>query len=173
METSKIAVPTVVILGCGYAGGMLAHNLDAAAKHGKIKLVVIDRRSTMHHKIGAIRASVHGGKWAERIQIPLDNITKHGKCVFGEVSRVDGVNNVVVFKDMNIPAIKFDVLVCATGTMSHSPGDIPVDCLTPQDINAYFASLSTAFSKAKDVLIVGGGATAAEYAGEVRTHLMT
>ncbi|KAH9260197.1 hypothetical protein BASA81_001366 [Batrachochytrium salamandrivorans] len=160
--------PHVVILGCGYAGGLLAHNLDQAAKAGKIRLTVIDRRSTMHHKIGSIRASVLGGEWASRIEIPLSKITKYSKCVTGEVEQVDAANNTIVFKDHALPPLQYDVLVCATGTLNHSPGDIPDDVVTPEQITKYFAELAKVFNEANDVLIVGGGASAVEYAGEIR-----
>lgn len=111
------STPHVVILGCGYAGGLLAHSLDAAAKAGKIRLTVIDRRSVLHHKIGSIRASVLGGAWAQRIEIPISKITKYSKVVSAEVERVDPETNTILFKDKSLPAMSFDVLVCATGTL--------------------------------------------------------
>lgn len=40
--------------------------------------------------------------------------------------------------------------------------------ITPQEITNYFQDLANAFEQAKDVLIVGGGASAVEYAGEIR-----
>jgi hypothetical protein len=48
------------------------------------------------------------------------------------------------------------------GTLNHSPGDLPVDLSTKDEVRAYFRKTATAIKDAKDVLIVGGGASAVE-----------
>lgn len=167
-ENNGAGLPQVVILGGGYAGGMVARHLDAACKAGKIRLVLVDKRDAMHHKIGSIRASVAGDGWAERIRIPMDKIVRYGRIVLGNAVKVDEEKKVIMFADKDTPPLSYDILICATGMLNHSPGDLPVDLRTSQEVQKYFEETSRAFEEAKDVLIVGGGASAVEYAGEIR-----
>ena len=161
-------VPRVVIIGAGYAGALVARSLEDDAKKGKISVTVIERRDAVHHKIGAIRASVRGGEWTERVRIPLKRVIRHGRTVIGDVVEVDVENKLIKFRDPNQPPVSFDILVCATGTTNHSPGDLPFNVTNKDEVRNYFRSTSKAINEAKDVCIVGGGASAVEYAGEIR-----
>lgn len=113
MSTSM--VPKVVIIGAGYAGGLVARSLQDDAKKGKIHVVVIERRDAVHHKIGAIRASVRGGEWTERVRIPLSRVVTHGRILVADVAKVDAETKTIIFKDPDQPPLSFDILVCATG----------------------------------------------------------
>lgn len=53
--------------------------------------------------------------------------------------------------------------------MNHSPGDLPVHVTNKDEVRSYFRATSKAIREAKDICIVGGGASAVEYAGEIRT----
>jgi len=53
--------------------------------------------------------------------------------------------------------------------MNHSPGDLPVHVTNKDEVRGYFRATSKAIREAKDICIVGGGASAVEYAGEIRT----
>ncbi|KAH9254192.1 hypothetical protein BASA81_007781 [Batrachochytrium salamandrivorans] len=151
-------VPHIVILGA----------LEADAKKGRITVTVVERRDAVHHKIGAIRASVRGGEWTERVRIPLNRVIKHGRTVVGNVVAVDEEAKVLRFSDAAMPPLSFDILIAATGTMNHSPGDLSASVTTKDSVRQYFRETSQAIRAAKDVLIVGGGASAIEYAGEIR-----
>jgi NADH dehydrogenase FAD-containing subunit len=116
---SKTSVPPhVVILGAGYAGAMVARSLENDARLGKVSVTVVERREAVHHKIGAIRASVRAGEWTDRVRIPLSRILRHGRTMVGNVVEIDEVNNLLKFKDEAQPALHFDILICATGECS-------------------------------------------------------
>ncbi|KAH9260341.1 hypothetical protein BASA81_001511 [Batrachochytrium salamandrivorans] len=160
--------PRVVILGLGYAGALLAVALEPAARSHQIELVVIDRRQAIHHKIGSIRASVLGGEWTARTQIPVDHIQSFATHIVANVHRVDGATNQIYCtrEEEGKPSkVSFDVLVVATGTHGHSVGG---NVFSPREIEDYFAGLAGAIGRARDVLIVGGGPSAIEFAGEIR-----
>jgi NADH dehydrogenase FAD-containing subunit len=123
---------------------------------------VVERRDAVHHKIGAIRASVRGGEWTDRVRIPLNRVIKHGKTVIGDVIEVDPEAKVLKFTDAATAPLKYDILIAATGTVNHSPGDLPNSVVTKDDVRKYFRHTSNAIRDAKNVLIVGGGASAVE-----------
>jgi len=68
-----------------------------------------------------------------------------------------------LFSDPDVAPLQWDILVCATGTLNHSPGDLPPDVRTKEEVQKYFDETAKAFAEAKDILIVGGGASAVEY----------
>lgn len=167
-KMNHAAPPRVVILGAGYAGGLIARELEADSKAGRILVTVVERRDAVHHKIGAIRASVRAGEWTDRSRIPLNRVVKHARTVIGDVAAIDADAKVLRFRDPDQPVLAFDILVAATGSLNHSPGDLPPTVSGKDECRAYFRNIAKAIEEAKDVLIVGGGASAIEYAGEIR-----
>lgn len=93
-DDDNSGVPHVVIIGNGYAGALLARELDQYAATSAIRLTVIDRTPFAFHKIGSIRASVQGSKWIDRALIPFQ--LKHGKFVIGGVVSVDEASKSIV-----------------------------------------------------------------------------
>ena len=160
--------PRVVIIGAGYAGALVARSLEGDAKANKLKVTIVERRDAVHHKIGAIRASVRAGEWTDRVRIPLSRVIKHARIIVGDVLTVDQEAKLIKFRDDSQPPLPFDILVCATGTLNHSPGDLPADLRTKDEVRSYFRMTASAIKDAKDILLVGGGASAVEYAGEIR-----
>jgi NADH dehydrogenase FAD-containing subunit len=160
------SVPHVVIIGGGYAGTSLGRALELEAQAGKIRLTLIERRDTFHHKIGAIRASVLGKEYIERIRIPLKSILKYSKIIQGSVSIVDWENDQLIMEDGS--TVQYNILVGATGTLNHSSGDLPPNIQGKDAIREYYKEMSRAISQAQRICIVGGGPTAVEYAGEIR-----
>jgi NADH dehydrogenase FAD-containing subunit len=151
-----------------YAGALLARTLENDARTGKIIVIVVERRDAVHHKIGAIRASVKAGEWTERARIPLNRVIKHAKTVIADVVAVDEEEKTLKFRDDSQPPLHWDILIAATGTLNHSPGDLPSHLSGKDEVRSYFRATSKAIEEAKDIVIVGGGASAAEYAGEIR-----
>jgi NADH dehydrogenase FAD-containing subunit len=132
-------------------------------------LTVIERRDGVHLKIGAIRSSVRGGDWIDRVRVPLNRVVRNAKTIIGNVNKVDPIQRKIYFSpESNVEAIEYDVLVCATGTHNHSPGDLPPEINTKDGVRAYMRNVSAAIAGANDIVIVGGGASAVEYAGEIR-----
>jgi len=121
------------------------------------------------HKIGSIRASVQN-EWAGRIRIPLKKIVKYGNVIVGDVAKVVDEEKKIVFSDKSMPDVHYDILVAATGATSRSPGDLPHNVGTPEEIAEYFKDISKAIEESSDIVIVGGGASSIEYAGEIRAR---
>lgn len=158
--------PQVVILGGGYAGALLAHALEPDAKRGLIRTVVVERRDAVHHKIGAIRAAVRAGEHAERCRVPLERVVRSGRVLVGDVVKVHpSTRELEMATGDRVP---YDVLVCCTGTANHSAGDLPLQVKDKDAVRAYFKDISAAIARAQRVLVVGGGPTAVEFAGEIR-----
>jgi NADH dehydrogenase FAD-containing subunit len=109
-------------------------------------VTVVERRDAVHHKIGAIRASVRAGEWTERSRIPLNRVIKHARTVIGDVVGVDDETKELRFRDPGQPPLPFDILVCATGTLNHSPGDLPPTLSGKDEVRAYFRSISKAIA---------------------------
>ena len=111
---------------------------------------------------------MRGGEWAERVRIPLCRVIRHGRIVVGDVVEVDPVAKVLEIPRCRSPPVRYDILVCATGMLSHSPGDLPTQLRNEVDVHAYFRETAQAIREAKDVVVVGGGACSVELAGEIR-----
>ena len=107
--------------------------------------------------------------WVKRIEIPLQDIVKYGQIVNGDVSKIDEQERTIQFKDPDTPEIHFDILVSATGAVSRSPGDLPLGVTTTKEIATYFKDIAGAIQEANSIVLVGGGASSIEYAGEIRS----
>ena len=160
-------IPHILIIGGGYAGCLLGSALEQEVRQGKCRLTLIERRPTFHHKIASIRASVRGGHFIDRTQIPLTDILKYAKIVQSNVRKVNAENDTVELEDGTV--LRYDILVCATGILSHSSGDLPASVRSPEQVRDYFnASAEAIKSHTRHITIVGGGPSAIEYAGEIR-----
>jgi len=160
-------IPHVVIVGGGYAGTCLGRALEPDVRANRIKLSLVERRDSFHHKIGAIRASVQGKEYIERVRIPLKNIMKYSRIIEGKVVQVDSENDRLLLDDGSM--VDYDILICATGTVNHSSGDLPPTVRSKDDIRDYFKSISSAIAESQRICIVGGGPTAVEFSGEIRS----
>ena len=172
---------SVVVLGSGHVGKTLARALEEAAggvgagagEHGKVEVTVVDRQASVHpshHKLGEVRAMVNGATtWSERERVPLTHMyEKTTRVVVGEVVRIDHSAKRLVFKEANVGPLPYDVLVVATGSPQQSAGELPTHLLGRDEVREYFAETSRAIKAANRVCIVGGAASAVEYATEIR-----
>ena len=91
----------------------------------------------------------------------MDKIVRYGKIYIGNAVKVDEEQKKILFEN-NVAPLSYDILICATGTLNHSPGDLPMNIRTSKECQEYFEDIARAFEDAKDVLIVGGGASAVE-----------
>ena len=178
--------PRVVVVGAGFAGALAARQLDAAARDGRIELVVVERRDHFHHKIGAIRAQVLDTPETRALTIPLTAFLPHATIVKGSVVSVDDKAKVVEVALADAPTtstststptpkknVAYDVLVLATGGSAHGPGDLPASLTTAAQAREYYRDTREALATGKSVVIVGGGASAVEFAGEIRAAYPT
>jgi NADH dehydrogenase FAD-containing subunit len=164
--------PKCVILGAGYAGALFAKELEPFVKAKKLSLTVVERRDGVHLKIGAIRASVRGGEWIDRVRVPLNRVVRNAKTVIGNVSKVSPHEQKLYFEpDANgdvVEPVSYDILICATGTHNDSPGDLPPTANTKDSVRSFLRGVSGAIREARDVIVCGGGASAVEFASEIR-----
>jgi apoptosis-inducing factor 2 len=156
-SSASIANIHVVIVGSGYAGMAAAQALD-----GKCKVTVIEPEDALLHKIASMRGAVVPG-WEKRIRIPLGKALKHGEIVRGEVQRV--VTGSVTLADGTV--ILGDYIIMAHGIgKSFFPCGPADDTKDTASYEAKLRSKQVAVAAAKSVLIVGGGPTGIELAGQ-------
>jgi NADH dehydrogenase FAD-containing subunit len=100
--------------------------------------------------------------------IPLSNLLKNGKVVYGEVTAVDPTDKSVTLSDGT--SIKWDILCIASGSRNLSPAEPPSAVNGKEATKAYYNEMHAALSLTKNVVIVGGGAVSLELSGEIHTY---
>ncbi|KAG6908946.1 hypothetical protein DXG01_002725 [Tephrocybe rancida] len=159
---------TVVVVGAG-SGALVARQLSTVLDPAKHKLILVARRPHFTHLPGCLRASVTPeGAFEEQVLIPLDKlmVNGNGTIITSEVTSIseegeDGGNVTLATGD----TIHWDILVLASGSHWEGPLMIPD---SKSDTIEWFKGWQAKFAKAKDVLLVGGGAIAIELAGEIK-----
>lgn len=163
----------VVVVGAGYAGLVVAEQLQASAD-----VTVLDPRESFHHILGSTRCLAREG-FEHSIFIPRDRVLHACKRVVGTATRVDAAAKVVHYQpaatavtaspEGGAPAtdasLPYDILVVATGMSYSSPG-CDVDGSTAANKQAY-RDIRAAIAAATSIVVVGGGAVGAEIAGEI------
>ncbi|KAG5636131.1 hypothetical protein H0H81_009013 [Sphagnurus paluster] len=149
----------VVIVGGGGAGSAIARSLSSTLDPTKYHLIVITARSYFLHLVGSVRAAVTPeGNFPEQVAISLDKlfVNSNGKIVHGEVTAIsdDGTSGgyVTLVSGEEVPYL---ILVLAPGR--HWDGPLAAPNTSPE-LNAWFNQWHSRFEKAKDILLVGGGA---------------
>jgi len=145
----------ITIIGGGYAGTMLARELDA---HADISL--IEPRDKWVHNVAMIRALARP-ELLDEIVMPYDGLLKNGQVVRGSVVAMDGTT--AILDDGT--EIAGDMTVIATGSSYAAPFKMQGD-----DSAAFLTKAKrvvTQIDKAKNIAIVGAGAVGSELAGEL------
>lgn len=157
--------PKIVILGSGYAGGACAKQLQSSLG-GKIDLTVVDKRKANIHKIAAARAAVLGKNYCERVLIPNDKLVKpaNGIVINSTIEEVTD-KEVILEGGKTLP---FDYLVCATGAINFSVVEPPLKIVEKAKMVEFYAKVHDMIKVSKKVVIVGGGPTGLELAGEIK-----
>src|SRR3954468_16987468 len=183
-----MALPRVVIIGCGFGGLWAAQ----ALKRAPVELTVIDR--TNHHLFTPLLYQVAtAGLSAPSVAGPIRHILAHQRnttVLYGEVSTIDPAARVVVME--NGEQIPYDYLIVAAGTTHsyfghdewapYAPG-----LKTLEDALEIRRRVLLAFEQAErerdpakraawlTFVVVGGGATGVELAGtlaEIARHTL-
>jgi len=183
-----MALPRVVIVGCGFGGLWAAQALGRAP----VELTVIDR--TNHHLFTPLLYQVAtAGLSAPSVAGPIRHILAHQRnttVLYGEVSTIDPAARVVVME--NGEQIPYDYLIVAAGTTHsyfghdewapYAPG-----LKTLEDALEIRRRVLLAFEQAErerdpakraawlTFVVVGGGATGVELAGtfaEIARHTL-
>ncbi|KAH0581030.1 hypothetical protein H2248_012173 [Termitomyces sp. 'cryptogamus'] len=161
---------TVVVVGGGGAGAPTVRQLSATLDPSRHKLVLITSRPHFTHLIGCIRASVTSeGRFDEQVIMPYDALltNRKGSIIIGEVKEIEeyGSRGGGIVTLTNGEVIHWDVLVLAPGSRWEGPIAVPA---THKEAKMWFARWQMKFRRARDVLLVGGGAVACEFAGEIK-----
>lgn len=157
--------PKVVILGSGYAGAQCAKSIQE--KLGDtVSLTVIERRNVNIHKIASARAAVCGNSYSDRVLIPNDSLIAPG---MGQLVRgvIRQVTDAFVIMDDGV-RVDFDFLVCATGAINFSICEPPLRYSDKDSMKKFYDKVHKKIRSAERILIIGGGASGVELAGEIK-----
>ncbi|KAH0578275.1 Apoptosis-inducing factor 2 [Termitomyces sp. J132] len=170
-SSSSPARKTIVIIGGG-AGALVARRLSTllnSTTHN-VDLILITARPHFQHYIGSIRAAVTPeGGFAAQVLVPFDRllINGNGTIITAEVTAFsehrEGEGGTVMLS--NGESVRWDALVLATGSIWEGPLDVPK---SRKEALAWFGDWQDRFEEARDILLVGGGSVAVEYAGEIK-----
>ncbi len=145
----------ITIIGGGYAGTMLARELDTHAN-----ITLIEPREKWVHNVAMIRAMARP-ELLDEIVMPYGGLLKRGKIIRGRVASIDGHD--AILEDGTV--ISGDMIIIATGSTYAAPFKMQGD-----DEAAFLAKAKrviTQIDKAKNIAIVGAGAVGSELAGEL------
>ncbi|KAJ7599214.1 FAD/NAD(P)-binding domain-containing protein [Mycena floridula] len=163
-------VKHIVIVGGGHGGSTLARALSGKLDGSLYHITLIDRRPWSIHLIASLRVNVSdSGNLENTAFLPYDRIFKKANGTFkqGILRSIEknesGQGGTVVLENkMRIP---YDALVLATGSKWEDIIDFPDE---PQDITNFIKGNRENIQKAKDIVLVGGGAIGIELAGEIK-----
>lgn len=145
----------ITIIGGGYAGIMLAKQLEA---HADISL--IEPRDKWVHNVAMIRALARP-ELLDEIVMPYDGLLQKGKLCRGRAVAIDGTTTILE----NGTTISGDKVIVATGSNYALPFKMQ------NDDSAAFVSqakkVMAQIDKAQSIAIVGAGAVGCELAGEL------
>ncbi|KAG5337181.1 hypothetical protein C0989_010362 [Termitomyces sp. Mn162] len=170
LSSPSAYMKTVVVVGGGGAGAPTVRQLSATLDPSRHKLILITSRPHFTHLIGCIRASVTSeGRFDEQVIMPYDALltNRKGSIIIGEVKAIEeyGSRGGGIVTLTNGEVIYWDVLVLAPGSRWEGPIAVPA---THKEAKMWFARWQMKFRRARDVLLVGGGAVACEFAGEIK-----
>ncbi|MEV0352301.1 FAD-dependent oxidoreductase [Nonomuraea sp. NPDC050680] len=147
---------TVVIVGGGYGGSVVAKALDAEAD-----VVLIDPRDAFINSAGSLRALTQPD-WAHNMFFPYDQWLRRGTVVRDRAVSVDP-GGVTLASGRRVEA---DFLVLATGSSYAYPAK-PASDSTP-DVLDDLLRTHKELAGSERVLILGAGPVGLELAGEIK-----
>src|SRR5579859_1876948 len=147
--------PTVLVIGGGYAGIVVANGLDDVAD-----VTLVEPKDAFVHNVAALRA-LAAPEWLPKIFLPYDHLLQNGRVIRDRVTRLDGKQAFLAAGN----EIHADFVVLATGSSYPFPAksDLPE---TKQAVERYRMA-HDALASANRVLILGAGAVGLELAGEI------
>lgn len=147
---------TVVVIGGGYGGSLVARELDAEAE-----VVLIDPRDAFVNVAGSLRALTRP-EWAPNVFFPFAGLLERGRVVRDQAVSVDP-RGVTLASGARVEA---DYLVLATGSSYPYPAR-PAATGTAEAL-ADLRSTHAELAAADRVLITGAGPVGLELAGEIK-----
>ncbi|KAF9933370.1 hypothetical protein BGZ67_004321 [Mortierella alpina] len=153
----------VVVVGGSYAGVTVIKAL-LAANPKNIQITLIERYNARHHPIGSFRALVDE-QYAENIWVPYTNLFPKNsphKIIQGKLTEVH-LNHVVLASG---ETIAFNYLAICTG--SSNPPPAKFNAGSTSEAIAITNRARVDLKKSKNIVVVGGGASGVELAGEIK-----
>ncbi|XP_015876454.3 uncharacterized protein LOC107413099 isoform X1 [Ziziphus jujuba] len=150
MEHSGVQKNRVVIVGGGIGGAFVACSLQFCAD-----VVLVDQKEYFEIPWGSLRSMVDPS-FAERLAINHSDYLPNARIVAS--SATDITENDVVTEDGQ--SLPYDYLVIATGHVNSVPR-------TRAERLSQYQAVSEEIKSANTILIVGGGPTGVELAGEI------
>lgn len=147
---------TVVVVGGGYGGIVVARALDESAD-----VVLVEPRDAFHHNFASLRAAVDPA-WPDRIFLPYDGLLRRGRLVRDRAVRVDA-DSVTLGSGERLAA---DYIVLATGSTYPYPAKtVEIDS---DAAKAMLRATRATLERARGVLLLGAGPVGLEFAGEIK-----
>ena len=153
-DTSK---KNVVIVGGGYANVHVVNALEKTLDRTRFNLLLVTPRPYYLHLIAALRVAVTAeGQLEDDALIPYDRLPGV-TLVQGKVAAIEeaapGQGGALVLESGE--RVEYAALVLGTGSSWTGTTDFPD---ADEDVREHIRSWRAAFSKASNVVIVGGGA---------------
>ncbi|KAI7849610.1 hypothetical protein BDC45DRAFT_520009 [Circinella umbellata] len=161
-----MTIENIIIVGGGYAGVKTAQTLEKKlADNNNYRIILIDKKSYFYHIVGGPRSAV------EHINniIPYSNTFKDMKKNAVHQSTVVRLEKNKVYLDKpfeNSTELPFTYAVLSTGIRYPTPAK--TKALEPDTALAEQREIQSLVKKSNSILIVGGGPTGIEVAGEIR-----
>ncbi|KAF9184530.1 Apoptosis-inducing factor 2 [Haplosporangium sp. Z 767] len=158
----------IVIVGGSWAGIAAINQLLSPLRWSKktIQITLIERNDSRHNTLGAYRALVDAD-YGDRIWIPYNNIFPKGtahKVIHDSLAQV--YHHHVVLESGN--TVAFDYLVLCTGSSNPVPGKFSSFSSSLEAIELTTKARQDII-KSKNVVVIGGGCSGVELAGEIKT----
>jgi len=170
MSKKNDDLKNIVVVGGGFAGFNLAKALSSKLDASRYNLILVTSHPYMVQLVAAARMTASAAdKLEDTALIPYDKlfINNNGTHKVGTVVAIEetspGKGGSVVLQSGE--RINYHVLALATGSIWSSHLNFPS---SDADIKGHLQSWRDRFSKAKEIVIVGGGAVGIETAGEIR-----
>ena len=146
---------SIAIIGGGYAGSLLARELDA-----HLDVTLIEPRDAFIHNVAAMRAVVEPSL-VDQIVLPYDKLLKRGRVVRDRaVGLGDGVIQLA-----SGAQVRAELIVAATGSHYGAPFKPRSD--DSADFRKAIAKSHAELVAARSVAIIGAGPVGLELAGEI------
>jgi len=154
----------VVVVGGNFAGGQFITDLEDLLKSYPYiaKITLIDRRDGRLWNIASPRALTEPG-FHDKTRLPFSRFFKTAELHRGRVTEIH--EHEVRLEDGT--SIQFDYLVVATGSQNAAPGKYSSNN-DLDEIRQEQQRLFDAVKAAQNVLVVGGGSTGIEVAGDIK-----
>lgn len=179
--TIPTTMPSIVVIGAGAGGVMLAQALGNTLKvSDNMEVVVLEKSKYYYHTVGTPRAYVDES-FAKKLFIPYDNVIPKSASSFVSIIRavatkISAESNQVAYRTIgendqvsqgNEVTISFDYLVIATGSSYAVPIKQDGNVYSRSDTETKLNEVRQQIERAQRILIVGGGAVGCEVAGDI------